>query len=96
MMVTWQSDIPAAWIMVATPIFAERSVFVTTAYVRGCGLVQPTRSEPRSPASGSGALGVAQGGEVSQPVVRVLWGRSRSGTEPHTHLDFTLRNNRLL
>ena len=34
-MVTWQSDIPAAWIMVATPIFVERSVFVTTAYDRG-------------------------------------------------------------
>ncbi len=34
-MVTWQSDIPAAWIMVATPIFAERSVFVTTAHGRG-------------------------------------------------------------
>ena len=36
----WKSDIPAAWIMVATPIFAERSVFVTTGYGRGCGLVQ--------------------------------------------------------
>ena len=49
-MVTWQSDIPAAWIMVATPIFAERSVFVTTPYGRGCGLVQPARSELRHPA----------------------------------------------
>jgi outer membrane protein assembly factor BamB len=36
----WKSDIPAAWIMVATPIFADRSVFVTTGYGRGCGLVQ--------------------------------------------------------
>jgi len=36
----WKSDIPAAWIMVATPIFAERSVFVTTGYGRGCGLVE--------------------------------------------------------
>ena len=60
MMVTWQSDIPAAWIMVATPIFAERSVFVTTAYGRGCGLVQPARSKPRPQASGGGASALSR------------------------------------
>lgn len=36
----WKSDIPAAWIMVATPIFADGCVFVTTAYGRGCGLLR--------------------------------------------------------
>ena len=51
MMGTWQSDTSATWIMLATPIFAERVVSVTTAYGRGCGLGQPARSEPRPPAS---------------------------------------------
>ena len=74
MMVTWQSDIPAAWIMVATPIFAERSVFVTTAYGRGCGLVQPDRSEPRSPASGGGAGGDTRGCQNGCPTDKTVFG----------------------
>ncbi len=39
----WQSDIPAAWIMVAAPICSDDCVFVTTAYGRGCGLLRLTR-----------------------------------------------------
>ena len=39
----WKSDIPEAWIMVATPICWNSNVFVTTAYGRGCGLLRLTR-----------------------------------------------------
>lgn len=41
----WQSDLPAAWIMVATPLFFEGSVYVTTAYGVGCGLIKLKRME---------------------------------------------------
>jgi len=36
----WRSNIPAAWIMVATPIYSDGRVFVTTGYGRGCGLLR--------------------------------------------------------
>lgn len=39
----WHSDIPQAWIMVATPVFAAGHVYVTTSYGRGCGLLKLAR-----------------------------------------------------
>lgn len=39
----WKSGIPAAWIMVATPIHHEGSIYVTTAYGVGCGLLKLNR-----------------------------------------------------
>ena len=41
----WQSDLPAAHIMVATPLFFERCVYVTSAYGVGCGLIRLNRVE---------------------------------------------------
>ncbi len=39
----WKNGMPAAWIMVATPISEEDCVYVTTAYGVGCGLFKLTR-----------------------------------------------------
>jgi outer membrane protein assembly factor BamB len=36
----WRSDIPEAWIMVATPIFSDSRIYVTSSYGRGCGLLK--------------------------------------------------------
>jgi outer membrane protein assembly factor BamB len=41
----WKSSIPAAWIMVATPILHEDSIYVTTAYGVGCGLLKLKRED---------------------------------------------------
>jgi len=36
----WKSPVPAAWIMVPTPIFCDDHVYVTAAYGVGCGLLK--------------------------------------------------------
>ena len=43
----WKNSIPAAWIMVATPIHHEDSIYVTTAYGVGCGLLKLKREDQR-------------------------------------------------
>ncbi len=39
----WKSNLPAAWIMVATPIAFKDNIYVTTAYGVGCGLLRIRR-----------------------------------------------------
>jgi len=39
----WKNSLPAAWIMVATPICFEDRIYVTTAYGVGCGLIKLSR-----------------------------------------------------
>ncbi len=46
----WKSDIPAAHIMVATPVHADGHVFVTAGYGRGCGLLKLSADGERTKA----------------------------------------------
>ena len=46
----WKSDIPAAHIMVTTPVHADGHVFVTAGYGRGCGLLKLSADGERTKA----------------------------------------------